>query len=63
MIVKSREDWEKLVARGRQQFLLQNGVLRRGLPLGRRSARGRGECQERDGSKRAAGGRAHGGRW
>jgi len=34
MIVKSREDWEKLVARGRQQFLLQNGVLRRGLPLG-----------------------------
>jgi hypothetical protein len=34
MIVRSREDWEQLVARGQQQFLLQNGVLRRGLPLG-----------------------------
>jgi hypothetical protein len=34
MIVRSREDWEQLVARGREQFLLQNGVLRRGLPLG-----------------------------
>jgi hypothetical protein len=34
MIVKSREEWDRLVARGRQRFLLENGVLRRGLPLG-----------------------------
>jgi hypothetical protein len=34
MIVRSREDWERLVARGQQDFLLRNGVLRRGLPLG-----------------------------
>jgi len=34
MIVKGREEWDRLVARGRQQFLLENGVLRRGLPLG-----------------------------
>jgi hypothetical protein len=34
MTVRSREDWERLVARGQQEFLLRNGVLRRGLPLG-----------------------------
>jgi hypothetical protein len=34
VIIRSREEWERVVSAGRQQFLLQNGVLRRGLPLG-----------------------------
>jgi hypothetical protein len=33
-IVRSREEWDRVLARGRQRFLLENGVLRRGLPLG-----------------------------
>lgn len=33
-VVRTREEWERVLARGRRQFLLQNGVLRRGLPLG-----------------------------
>jgi hypothetical protein len=33
-IVKTREQWDQLLVRGRNRFLLENGVLRRGLPLG-----------------------------
>lgn len=32
--VRTREEWERALARGRRRFLLENGVLRRGLPLG-----------------------------
>ena len=33
-IIRTRDEWEQALARGRRKFLIQNGVLQRGLPLG-----------------------------
>lgn len=32
--IRSQAEWEQLRARGRADFILRNGVLRRGLPMG-----------------------------
>lgn len=33
MIVRSREEWQRVRARGKQRFLLRYAVLQRGLPM------------------------------
>ena len=34
MIPRSLEEWQAIRARGKSQYILRNGVLGRGLPLG-----------------------------